>query len=286
MAFFYRWRVSGRWWRRLFGSLGTPRKSSTKTPVPEGVAGSVSNMEAPIMADAYCIDLDQQRTVRQILSATVALYRRYPLLFAVLALAVIAPYELAVLGVTGYGPLVKLAGKHREVFWLVLLLRTSLVAPLISALHMHAVLDVGDGRTPRLGSVALRGLRVLPVVGAADVIASAGVYLGLILLIVPGVLLWLRWIVVAQAAAIEREGPLAAMGSSRALTAEHYRHVFAIALILFGVSTGLTLAARAIPLGSASGIASVAVGIAIETLIASFAALTLALLYFDLRSRP
>lgn len=129
------------------------------------------------------------------------------------------------------------------------------------------------------------GAWVLPVVGAADVMASAGIYLGLILLVVPGVLLWLRWMVVAQAAAIEQKGPLAAMRSSRALTAGYYRHVFALALVLFGVSAGLTLAARAIPLGSTSGVSSVAVGIAIETVIAFFAALTLALLYFDLRSR-
>jgi hypothetical protein len=246
----------------------------------------VSNIEVPIMADAYRIDLHQQRTVGQILLAAVALYRRYPLLFAVLALAVVAPYELAVLGVTGYGPLVRLAGRHAGVFWLLLLLRDSLVGPLIAALHMHAVLVVGDGRRPRLGSVALRGLRVLPVVAAADVMASVGIYVGLILLIVPGVLLWLRWMVVAQAAAIEQEGPLAAMGSSRQLTAGHYRHVFAIALVLFGVSAGLTLVARAIPLGSASGIASVTVGIAVETVIVSFAALTLALLYFDLHAGP
>ena len=238
------------------------------------------------MADAYRIDLHQQRTVGQILSATVALYRRYPLLFAVLALMVVAPYELGVLGVTGYGPLVKLAGKHAGVFWVLLLLRTSLVGPLIAALHMHAVLVVGDGRVPRLRSVALRGLRVLPVVGAADVMASVGIYVGLILLIVPGILLWLRWVVVAQAAAIEQEGPLAAMRSSRALTAGHYRHVFTVALILFGVSAGLTLGAREIPFGSASGIVAVIVGIIVETGIASFAALTFALLYFDLQARP
>jgi hypothetical protein len=238
------------------------------------------------VADTYRIDLHEQRTVRQILLATVSLYRRYPLLFAVLALAVVAPYELAVLGITGYGPLVRLAGRHAGVFWLLFLLRTSLVGPLVAALHMHAVLAVGEGRRPRLGAVASHGLRVLPVVGAADVMASVGIYVGLILIIVPGVILWLRWIVVAQAAAIEHEGPLAAMQRSWRLSAGHYRHIFVIALVLFALSAGLTLGARAIPLGSASGIASVALGIVVETVIASFAALTLAVLYFDLRARP
>jgi hypothetical protein len=237
------------------------------------------------VASTYSIDLQEQRSVRRILLATVALYRRYPVLFAVLALAVVAPYELAVLGITGYGPLVKLAGRHAGVFWLLLLLRTSLVNPLVAALHMHAVLAVGKGHRPLPGDVASNGLRVLPVVGAADVMTSIGIYVGLLLLIVPGVILWLRWIVVAQAAAIDDEGPLAAMQGSWRLTAGHYRRIFVIALILFALSAGLTLGARAIPLGNPSGVASVTLGIVVETVIASFAALTLAILYFDLRAR-
>lgn len=238
------------------------------------------------MTDTYRIDLNQRRTVRQILLEAVALYGRYPLLFTAVAVAVVAPYELAVLGVTGYGPLARHTDRGAGVFWLLMLVRTSLAGPLIAALHMHAVAAVGDGRTPRLRSVALRGLQVLPVVAVADVIASVGAYLGLLLLIVPGVLLWLRWMVVAQAAAIERGGPLAAMRSSRRLTSGHYRHAFATVLILYGASIGSILAARAIPLGSTSGIVSVAVGIAVDTVIASFSALVLALLYFDLRARP
>jgi hypothetical protein len=43
--------------------------------------------------------------------------------------------------------------------------------------------------------------------------------------------------------------------------------------------------AAAIPLGSSSGAGSVALGIAVHTLTASFAALTFALLYFDLLAR-
>src|ERR1700722_5016757 len=78
----------------------TPSKSNPNTG-SKGDIESVSNIHGLIMADAYRIDLHQQRTVGQILSATVALYRRYPLLFAVLALMVVAPYELGVLGVTG-----------------------------------------------------------------------------------------------------------------------------------------------------------------------------------------
>jgi hypothetical protein len=151
-------------------------------------------------------------------------------------------------------------------------------------LHIHAVVAIGEGRRPELRAVAVRGLRVLPVVAAAEVMASIGIALGFIALIVPGIILSLRWAVVAQAAAVENEGWLASLRSSRRLTATRYEHVFRLFLFTGILSFVVLLAVRAIPLGSTSGAASVIVGIAVETLIASFAALTLALLYFDLRA--
>ena len=57
-------------------------------------------------------------------------------------------------------------------------------------------------------------------------------------------------------------------------------------LLTGALGTAVLIGVRAIPLGSTSGVASVTVGIALDTVIASFAALTLALLYFDLRSSP
>lgn len=237
------------------------------------------------MASERRIDLNQQRSIGGILVATVRLYHRHPLLFAILAVAVVAPYELAVLAITGYGPL-RHSHENAGISWLLLLLRTSLITPLISALHMHAVVAIGDGRRPQLRAVALRGLQVLPVVAAAEIMADIGIALGFVALIVPGILLSLRWAVVAQAAALEDEGWLAALRSSRRLTATHYEHVFALLFFAGALSFVVLLGARAIPLGSTSGAASVVVGITVETVIASFAALTLALLYFDLRARP
>jgi hypothetical protein len=80
-------------------------------------------------------------------------------------------------------------------------------------------------------TVALRGLQVLPVVGVAQVLATAGIILGLIALVIPGSLLWLRWAVVSQAAALEHEGPLAAIRSSGELTVGCYRRILGLLLI-------------------------------------------------------
>jgi hypothetical protein len=229
------------------------------------------------------IDLDRRRTVGGILVATAELYRCYPLLFTALALAVMAPYELLVLAITGYGPL-KHSHENAGATWLLLLLRTSLITPLISALLTHAVVVIGEGRRPQLRTVALSGLRVLPVVAAAEIMANIGIALGFIALIVPGIVLSLRWAVVAQAAALEDDGWIAALGSSGRLTAKHYWHVFGLLLVTGLLSGGVLLGVAAIPLGGTSGAASVAVGIAVQTLIAAYAALTLALLYFELRA--
>jgi hypothetical protein len=238
------------------------------------------------MVDVYGIDLDRQRSVGQILTATLRLYRRYPLLFAILALGVMAPYDLTILAITGDGPLTHGNYGGQGISLLLLLLRSALVTPLISALHVHAVVSIGQGRRPRLGAIALRGVQVLPVVAAAEITATAGIILGLVALIVPGILLMLRWAVVAQAAALEREGWYPALTSSGRLTHRRYWHVLGLLVVTGALTFALTFGARAIPMGSTSGLSSVTAGIAVDTVLASFSALTLAILYFDLRARP
>jgi hypothetical protein len=231
------------------------------------------------------IDLGAPRTVRQILAATGGLYRWYPVLFATLAVAVIAPYDLATLAITGHGPL-RHGGESLGTYWLLWLLTMFLITPLISALHVHAVVAMGEGRRPRLATVGTRGLQVLPVVVAADVMSSIGIALGYVALVVPGILLGLRWAVVAQAAALEDGSWLDALRSSRRLTATHYGHVFSLMLVTGIIAVALRLGVRSLPLGNSSDAGSVVVGIALDTVTASFIALTSALLYFDLRARP
>lgn len=50
------------------------------------------------------IELGRERSVGQILRATLDLYRAFPVLLLILAAAVMVPYDLAVLGATGHGP--------------------------------------------------------------------------------------------------------------------------------------------------------------------------------------
>jgi hypothetical protein len=230
-------------------------------------------------------EIERPRSVAQIIGEALDIYQRYPLLFLTLALGVIAPYDLAVLAIAGRGPLASNAHQNVGVSWLLLLLDTAMVGPLVSALHIHAVAVIGQRSTPRLKDVTLRALRVLPVVVAAVIVSALGIFLGYLALIVPGVVLMLRWAVVAQVAAMDHEGWIPSLRRSRELTRGHYGHIFGLLLVAGLMTAGVGVGARFIPLGSTSGVASVAVGIGTRTITASFSALTLAILYFDLRAR-
>ncbi|MGH2963954.1 MAG: hypothetical protein ACRDMH_01050 [Solirubrobacterales bacterium] len=224
-----------------------------------------------------------QRASRVVL-ATFRLYSRYPILFLVLALGVVVPYDVIVLAATGTGPSAR-EGLSVELSLTLFLLSSVLIGPLISALHVHAVDDVRKERDPRVLSVARRGLRVLPVVVAAAIVSGFGITAGLVLLIVPGIILLLRWYVVAQAAAIEHEGWLPALRRSAELTARHYGHIFVFFVVVTAVLVGPTLVEHAFVSGRDASAVEFVLSVAIHAFTASFGALTTALLYFDLINR-
>jgi hypothetical protein len=236
------------------------------------------------MASTDSSDLNQQHSVGEILAAALSLYQRYPVLFGVLALGVIAPYDLIVTAITGSGPLATHAHESVGTSLLLDLLNFALIGPLVSALHMHAVVLITEDQQPRLGAVALRGLQVLPVVAAAEIVAGFGIGLGFLALIVPGILLALRWSVVAQTAAVEREGWLPALRRSGQLTKDNYGHIFGLVLVTAALGLVMGILSRSLHGGETSA-GSIVVGIAIHTIVVSFSALTMAILYLDLRAR-
>lgn len=150
---------------------------------------------------------------------------------------------------------------------------------------VHAVAQVGGGEQPRLLDIARRGLAVLPVAVAAVIMSTLGIALGLVLLVVPGIILALRWAVAAQAAAIENNGWQNALRRSRELTRENYLHVLALLIVAGVIATLINMGARAAVTGTATTWYWVAAGVAVHTLTRSFTALTTALLFYGLSSR-
>jgi len=229
------------------------------------------------------VDLTKPRSVFEVVGSALVLYGRYPLMFAALAFAVIGPYELLVLAVTHAAPLGQQHTRASTAFVL-FLLDFALVGPLVSALHVHAVSLIGTNARPRLLGVARQGVVVLPVVAAAQIIAGLGIGLGLIAFVLPGIILALRWAVVAQAAATERTDWLGALRRSRQLTAGHYLHVLGVLAITSAVDFVLAAAGTAVA-GTGDHVGPVLLGIAVVTLARSFTALVTAMLFFDLLAR-
>jgi hypothetical protein len=221
------------------------------------------------------------RSAFRLLEDTFRLYGRYPVLFLTLAAAVIVPYELIAFAATGTAPFSSADASVGAMLFLDLT-NWGIVTPLVSALHVHAVADVRLDREPRIGPVARRGLVVLPVAAAATITATLGMFIGFLLLIIPGVILFLRWAVVAQAAAIEREGWLAALRRSGRLSRGNYGHIAAF-LILAGALASAPFGVGLLIFGADSESAVISiVGGGLRVVAASFAALASALLYYDL----
>jgi hypothetical protein len=235
------------------------------------------------MAGGTDLALDHPCGAPRLIGKTVGLYRRFPLLFLILAGTVVIPYELIGLLATGEGPF----GGRNDGFVVTQILslaEVGVLGPLVSALHVHALREIGDGGMPRLADVARRSLTVLPAVSVAVVLSYFGTVAGLLALIVPGVLLFLRWSVVAQAAALEGGGWKAALHRSADLTAGHYPHVFALQISVFAISVIPTFALRK-AFDHDTTVASFVVGTALQIVLWSFTALAVGLLYFDLKAR-
>jgi hypothetical protein len=229
------------------------------------------------------VDMTEPRSVLRIIGTSLVLYGRYPLLILSLALAVIAPYELIVLAVTKAAPFGEQSLSASTVVILILV-ENALIGPLISALVVTALVTVAEGGQPKLVDVVTRGVTVLPVVAAAQIVAGIGILIGLSLFVIPGVLVAIRLAVVAQAAAVERTDWIGALRRSTELTARQWLHVFGVIAIAAIVVLAVTDAGAALA-GTGNHPAQVAIGIAVQTVARSFTAIVMALLYFDLLAR-
>lgn len=240
-------------------------------------------MKGRMGAKSAGLDLRRPKSGGEVLHDTLSCYRAFPVLFATLALAVVVPYGLAVRLLEG-DSLIRPGYHSAGVSVTMLLLVTLVVTPLISALHIHALAAIDRGEGPRIGPLFVRGLRVLPVVAAAATMAGLGIGLGLICLIVPGIILYARWAVVAQVAALEGLNWSASLGRSGKLTQGNYLHCLGVLGSVGIVSTAFVRGAGAVA-GPGAGAAQVLLGIIVDTIVLSLTALATAVLYYDLVAR-
>lgn len=97
---------------------------------------------------------------------------------------------------------------------------------------VRATTAYSDGRKASFGESAAAGLAVIVPLFLLGLGSGLGISIGLILLIVPGVMLWVMWAVAAPALVAERVGVFEAFGRSNELTEGARWKVFGIMLVL------------------------------------------------------
>jgi hypothetical protein len=138
------------------------------------------------------------------------------------------------------------------VFGLVGLLALLITAPMMQGALVSGSMDDLDGRRVSINSCLEAGRRHWLRLLGLDILVALGVCLGTILLIVPGVLLALRWSVCIPALVLEGRGVQEAMGRSADLTQDRRWPIFLLGLIFLGAMILLQIALTIVglPFGS------------------------------------
>lgn len=188
------------------------------------------------------------RGLGELVTQTFELYGRYWRVFLVLAAIVVFPVEL-IWGGFGLG---QLSGGYDEhvpagLDALDTLIGILLTTPLITAMHVTAVLDLAAGEEPSIRRSAQVALDAFPMLLGAMLIYLAGVALGLVLLIVPGIWLAFRWYFVTQSVVVDGRRGIGALERSASLVDGSWWRVFGIVLVfnLIVVPVGLAAGAGA-----------------------------------------
>lgn len=229
------------------------------------------------------LDLTEVRSIGGIISTAARLYARYPTLFVLLAALILVPYEVLIL-IIGRSSLVTGSGAALGTESLLALITLVVIVPLVSALELQALVALGEGQHPEVRKVFAQVLPVLLGVAAAQIIAGILIFVGFFLLVIPGIILSVRFAVVAQTAAFEQTDWPTTLRRSWGMSRGNFLHILGVVVAVAIIEYLVSSVVAGIFSGTSNGI-QVAVLIAVAVVTQSFGALVLGLLYFDLRAR-
>lgn len=238
-------------------------------------------------ADAPTSRSHAEPHVAELLATTLQLFGRNAGLLFSMSLLIVAPVTIFVDGVWG-GTLrdgtnaAPSAAAQLGSF----AVYTFVVPPLISAFHAIVVRDLGRGRAPSIPTAIREAAPRLPAAFGTVALATLGIALGFVALIVPGVVLAIRWAFASQAAVLEERSPVEAIRSSGRLVQERWGEVFG-ALLVSNVLVSVAVAgAGGFALAFVEDGVIYVTGMAIvQTIAMSLCALFVSLLYFTMRVR-
>jgi hypothetical protein len=236
------------------------------------------------------LDLLRPRDTRGLFRDAFSAYFRYFSAFVAIGLAVVVPVELVVSGIGlgqlsgGYPP----ASTGAEL-GVSLAEGYLLVGPLVTAMVIHALLAVADGRRPRPGAAITSGLEAFRPIFLAVLIGAAGVILGFVVFILPGIWLFVRWYFAPQAVVVDGRRSVGALERSAELVTGSWWRVFWV-IIFATIAVGIPGTLIEVPFNlwansADSSAISLAGQVVASALTAPLEALVLTLLYFDLLAR-
>jgi hypothetical protein len=159
----------------------------------------------------------------------------------------------------------------------------------------RAAVDDLSGAGVKFGAAIGDGFRYFLPLFIVAILVTLGVWIGLILLIVPGIILALRWAITAPVVVVERDGPTRSMGRSAELTEGYRWPIFGLfilyVVLAWGVQIGMARVWASVAIGSGPelmglgplGLASLGVSAVISALITLISTVGTAVLYFELR---
>lgn len=154
-----------------------------------------------------------------------------------------------------------------------------------AALTRAAIEDLNDERPNVTDCLSTALSVVLPVMGIA-LLVSLGAMLGMLLLIIPGIILYLRWAVAIPVQVNEKRGVRASMSRSAELTKGSrwaLLGLFVIFIIIAFVVQWIVGMLTALMMGSLGLIPALAIGALVSTVWSIMGAILLAVSYVELR---
>jgi hypothetical protein len=236
------------------------------------------------------IPLERPRDVRALLRDSFTVYLRHFGTFLALGALVVVPSQVIVGGIG----LEQLTADYDDTSpsWAETSIAAAVaylvVAPLITAICVHALRSVAGGGSPGAREAIVKGFEAFAPIFFAVLLAAAGIALGL-LLIVPGIYLFVRWYFVPQAVVLEGARNAAALRASSRLVAGAWWRTFGlvlvvnviVALVIFVLGAPFTVLADA----SDRALWALSGQIVATSVTQPFIALFSTFLYYDLRER-
>jgi hypothetical protein len=229
--------------------------------------------------------LDRPRNASELFRDALSVYGAHMLTFLGIGASIVVPVQLVVSGIgldQLNAPYEKSPAPAAAIIPTVV--TYLVVAPLVTAICIHALRSVASGEGPAAGRAIVAGFEAFTPLFATVLLAGIGVTVGL-LVILPGIYLAIRWFFAPQAVVIDgRRGPEGLRLSGNRVQGAWWR-TFAIVLVaqLPGILIGAPFAS--IAAGSDRQLFALIGEIVTQSVALPFVALLTTLLYYDLRAR-